>query len=84
MQNTTEKISKALGVDETSVVLSLYGSVLDEDLALGEPIDQGNKVMDWKAVMQLHNAVRNENWHPNILALNESNCMILFSQKRII
>src|SRR4030065_1205236 len=72
MENMTENIGKALGVEETSKVLSLYGSVADEDLASGAPLDQDNKVMDWNAGLNIHNAVRGEKRRPNALVLNET------------
>lgn len=72
MENIVEKVSKALGEEETNKVLSLYGSVVDEDLAGGAPINQGNKVMDWNAVLKLHGAVRSENQRPNVLVMHET------------
>jgi hypothetical protein len=36
-----KRVEGALGVDETSRVLSLYGGVADADLAWVAPIDQG-------------------------------------------
>jgi hypothetical protein len=45
LEKIVEKISKALGVDETNCVVYPYGSIADADLAGGAPIDQGNKIM---------------------------------------
>jgi HK97 family phage major capsid protein len=84
MENVVEKISKALGEEETSKVLSLYGSVADEDLASGTPIDQGNKVMDWKAVIKLYDAVRGVNQRPNVLVMHETQLHQLLDDNKFI
>lgn len=63
---------RVLGEEETRKVLSLYGSVADGDLAGGASLDQGGEVMDWRAVMRLYDAVRGENWRPNVLVLHET------------
>ena len=84
MENMTEKIGKALGVEETSKVLSLYGSVADEDLASGAPLDQDDKVMDWNAVLKLHSAVRGEKWRPTVLVLNETQLSQLLCDNKFI
>jgi HK97 family phage major capsid protein len=64
------RLSRALAENETRAVLSLYDSVLDEDLAGGAPIDQEGKIMDWNAVLKLHNRLRGENIRPKVLVLN--------------
>jgi len=84
MQNAVEKVGRALGVEETSKVVGLYGSVEDEDLAGGEALDQGGKVMDWNAVMKLHDAVRGENWRPNVLFLNNTQLSQLLLDNKFI
>jgi len=84
MENTAEKIGMALGVEETSKVLSLYGSVADEDLASGGPLDQGGEVIDWDAILKLRSAVRGEKWRPNVLVLHETQLhQLLFDDKFI-
>ena len=72
MASIVENVGRALGEEETRIVLSLYGSIEDGDLAGGAPIDLGGEVMDWKAVLRLHDAVRGENWRPNVLILHET------------
>lgn len=84
MDNFIEKIGKAIGEAETTKVLSLYGSVPDEDLAGGASLDQGNKVMDWNAVLKLHNALRGENQRPNLLILHETQLHQLLDDNKFI
>lgn len=84
MENIVEKVSKALGEEETTKVLSLYGSVADEDLAGGAPIDQGNKVMDWKAVIRLHDTLRGVNQRPNVLVMHEIQLHQLLDDNKFI
>ena len=84
MENFTEKVSKAIGEEETARVLSLYGSIADEDLACGAPIDQENKAMDWNAVLKLHDAVRRENQRPNRLIMHETQLHQLLDDNKFI
>lgn len=84
MENLAEKVSKAIGEEETEKVLSLYESVADEDLASGATIDQGNNVMDWNAVLKLHNALRSENQRPNLLILHETQLHQLLDDNKFI
>jgi len=72
MDNMVEKVGRILGENETNRILSLYGAIADADLAGGAPIAQGNAVMDWAAVLKLHNAVRGENWRPTVLVVHET------------
>ena len=57
MENMVDNVGRALGEEETSFVLSLYGGIAEGDLAGGAPIDQGGKVMNWKADIE-HGLVR--------------------------
>lgn len=84
MENTAEKIGMALGVEETSKVLSLYGSVADGDLASGGPLNQGGEVMDWDSVLRLRSAVRGEKWRPNVLVLHETQLHQLLEDNKFI
>lgn len=84
MDNMVEKIGRALGEEETSKVLSLYGSIADEDLAGGEPIDQGGEVMDWTAVLKLHDTVRGENWRPTVLVVHETQLHQLLNDDKFV
>ena len=84
IDNIKQRIASALALDETETVLNLYGEVADNDLAGGEALDQGNKVMDWNAVMKLHNAVKSENWKPTVLVLNNTQLSQLLIDNRFI
>jgi hypothetical protein len=42
MDNMAEKVGRALGEEETNRVIALYAAIADEDLAGGDPIDQGS------------------------------------------
>jgi hypothetical protein len=84
IDNIKQRIASALALDETEAVLELYGEVADDDLAGGEALDQGNKAMDWNAVMKLHNAVRSENWKPTVLVLNNTQLSQLLLDNRFI
>ena len=84
IDNIKLRISNALALDETKAVLNLYGGIEDEDLAGGAPIDQGNKLMDWNAVMKLHNTVKGENWKPSVLVLNNTQLSQLLLDNRFI
>lgn len=84
MNSMVDKVGRALGEEETSQILGLYGSVADEDLAGGEPLDQDGAVMDWEAVVNLHNALRSENWKPTVLAVNETQLHQLLSDDKFI
>lgn len=84
MDNMVEKVGRALGEKETEKILSLYGGIADGDLAGGAPIAQGNAVMDWAAVLKLHNAVRGENWWPTVLVVHETQLHQLLSDDKFI
>ena len=84
MENVIERIGKALAEDETSRVLSLYGSVAAVDLAGGEVIDQGNEMMNWNAVLKLRTAVRSENWKPKVLVMHETQLHQLLLDNKFI
>jgi hypothetical protein len=84
MENAVEKVGRALGVEETSKVIAAYGSVDEADLACGEALDQGGKAMNWNAVGRLHDAVREENWRPNVLVLNTTQMSQLLLDNKFI
>jgi hypothetical protein len=70
IENIEMRISKALAVDETQAVVDLYGCIANADLAGGAPLNGGGDVMDWDAVLALHNRLKGENWRPRVLVLN--------------
>jgi HK97 family phage major capsid protein len=84
MDNMAEKVGRALGEEETNRVIALYAAIADEDLAGGEPIDQGSAAMNWSGLVKLHNAVRAENWRPTVLAVNEVQLHQLLTDDKFI
>lgn len=84
MDNMTEKVGRALGEEETSRILALYGAIADADLAGGAPINQGGAAMNWNGLVKLHNAVRSENWRPTVLAVNEVQLHQLLTDDKFI
>jgi hypothetical protein len=84
MDNMVEKVGRALGEEETSKIIALYGAVADADLAGGAPINQGGAAMNWNGLVKLHNAVRSENWKPTVLAVNEVQLHQLLTDDKFI
>jgi hypothetical protein len=84
MDKMVEKVGRALGEEETSRIISLYGAIADADLAGGAPISQGSAAMNWAGVVKLHNAVRAENWKPTVLAVNETQLHQLLNDDKFI
>jgi len=84
MDNMVEKVGRALGEAETNKILSLYGSIADADLAGGAPINGGGAALTWSGLLKLHNAVRGENWRPNVLVLNETQLHQLLNDDKFI
>jgi HK97 family phage major capsid protein len=84
MNMMVDKVGRALGEEETNRIIALYGSIADADLASGDALDQDRAVMDWEAVVNLHNAVRTENWRPTILAVNETQLHQLLTDDKFI
>ncbi|MBN1244787.1 hypothetical protein JXA31_04260 [Candidatus Bathyarchaeota archaeon] len=84
MDSMAEKVGRALGEEETNRIIALYAAIADEDLAGGEPIDQGGAAMNWNGLVKLHDTVRAENWRPTVLALNETQLHQLFTDDKFI
>jgi HK97 family phage major capsid protein len=84
MDNMAEKVGRALGEEETNRIIALYGAIADADLAGGAPIDQGGAAMNWNGLVKLHNAIRDENWRPTVLALNETQLHQLLTDDKFI
>jgi HK97 family phage major capsid protein len=84
MNTMVDKVGRALGEEETNRIIGLYTDIADEDLASGDTLDQDDAVMDWEAVVNLHNAVRSENWRPTVLAVNETQLHQLLSDDKFI
>jgi HK97 family phage major capsid protein len=84
MDNMVEKVGRALGEQETTKILDLYGAIAAGDLAGGAVIAQGSAVMDWAAVLKLHNQVRGENWRPTVLVVHEMQLHQLLNDDKFI
>ncbi len=84
MNSMVEKVGRALGEEETNRIIALYGAVADADLAGGAPVNQGAAAIDWAGVVDLHNALRSENWRPNVLAVNETQLHQLLNDDKFI
>jgi HK97 family phage major capsid protein len=84
LNSMVDRVGRTLGEEETNRIISLYGEVADADLAGGDALDQDSAVMDWEAVVNLHNALRAENWKPTVLALNETQLHQLLCDDKFI
>jgi HK97 family phage major capsid protein len=84
MDNMVQKVGRALGLNETQAIIALYGAVADADLAGGAPINGGNAVLSWAGLLQLHDAVRNENWRPTVLAVSETQLHQLLNDDKFV
>ena len=84
MDSMVEKVGRALGEAETQKILDLYGSIADADLAGGAPINGNGQALSWSGVLKLHNAVRSENWRPNVLVLHETQLHQLLADDKFI
>jgi len=84
MDNMVEKVGRGLGEKETTTILALYAAIVNADLAGGAPIAQGDAVMDWAAILKLHNAVRGENWRPTVLVVHETQLHQLLNDDKFI
>jgi len=84
MDNMVEKVGRALGEAETQKILDLYGSIANADLAGGTPINGGGVALSWSGLLKLHNAVRNENWKPDVLVLHETQLHQLLNDDKFI
>ncbi len=84
MDSMVEKVGRALGEEETSTVMTLYGAVADTDLAGGAPINQSNAAMNWNGLVKLHDAVVKQNWRPTVLAVNETQLHQLLTDDKFI
>jgi HK97 family phage major capsid protein len=84
MDNMIEKVGRALGENETTKILALYGAIADADLAGGAPIAGGGAALSWNGLLKLHNAVRGENWRPTVLAVHETQLHQLLNDDKFI
>jgi HK97 family phage major capsid protein len=84
MDNMVEKVGRALGEAETQKILDLYNNIANADLAGGAPINGGGVALSWSGLLKLHNAVRNENWRPDVLVLHETQLHQLLNDDKFI
>ena len=84
MDNMVQKVGRALGLQETNDIIALYGAIADADLAGGAPINGNNAVLSWSGLLSLHNAVRNQNWRPTVLAISETQLHQLLNDDKFI
>ena len=74
----------ALGEEETNRIIALYEAITDDDLAGGDALYQDGAAMGWEGLVNLHNALRAENWKPTVLAVNETQLHQLLSDDKFI
>jgi len=84
MDNMVTKVGRALGLQETNDIIALYGAIADADLAGGAPINGNNAVLSWSGLLSLHNAVKNENWRPTVLAVSETQLHQLLNDDKFV
>ena len=84
MDNMVEKVGRDLGEAETQKILDLYNNIANADLAGGTPINGGGVALNWSGLLKLHNAVRNENWKPDVLVLHETQLHQLLNDDKFI
>ena len=77
-------VGRALGEAETKDILALYAAVQAADLASGAELSASSAVMSWSHLIALHNAVRSENWRPNVLAINELQLHQLLNDEKFV
>ncbi len=84
MNKAVDNVGRALGQRETEAILSLYAAVQAGDLATGAELAGGNAVASWASILALHEAVRRENWRPNVLAVNEMQLHQLLNDDKFV
>ncbi|MEM2816179.1 MAG: phage major capsid protein [Candidatus Bathyarchaeia archaeon] len=84
MDNMVEKVGRALGIIETQKVLDLYNNITGSDLAGGAVLNGNSQALSWNGILALHNAVRGENWKPDMLVLHETQLHQLLADEKFI
>ncbi|MEM2108745.1 MAG: phage major capsid protein [Candidatus Bathyarchaeia archaeon] len=84
MDNMVEKVGRALGEIETQKILDLYGAIAAGDLAGGSALSGGGTALNWQGLLKLHNAVRGENFRPNVLVLHETQLHQLLNDDKFV
>lgn len=84
MNSAADNVGRALGQNETEVVLALYAAVQAGDLATGAELAGGGLAANWTSLLKLHEAVRREHWRPNVLVVNEMQLHQLLNDDRFV
>lgn len=84
MNNMVGKVGRALGIQETTDIIALYAAIAAADLASGAELAGGAAVFSWTKLLELHNAVRGENWKPTVLAINEMQLHQLLNDDKFV
>jgi HK97 family phage major capsid protein len=84
MDNLVQKVGRAIALRETKDIIELYNKIEDNDLAGEAPINADNAVLSWSGLLQLHDAVRNENWRPTVLAVSETQLHQLLNDDKFV
>jgi hypothetical protein len=84
IDNALNKVGIALGQNETEKIIALYAGIAANDLATGAELAGGGAVMSWPQILSLHNAVRNENWRPTVLVINEMQLHQLLNDDKFV
>jgi HK97 family phage major capsid protein len=84
MSKAVDNVGRALGQNETEVILALYAAVQAADLATGAELAGGGLVASWASLLSLHEAVRREHWRPNVLAVNEMQLHQLLNDDKFV
>jgi HK97 family phage major capsid protein len=84
MDNALANVGAALGQDETENIIALYTGITSGDLATGTELSAGNAAMSWAQLLNLHNAVRSQNWRPTVLAINEMQLHQLLNDDKFV
>ena len=70
MERQTEALGKTIALKELELVLNLYDAIESSSLAGGAILDGNSTAMDWNKITELHDAVINEDFSPNVLLLH--------------
>ena len=84
MDTMVGNVGRAIGQNETEIIIALYAAIAAADLAGGAEIAGGGLVLSWAGLLALHNAVRGGNWRPTVLAVNEMQLHQLLNDDKFI
>ena len=84
MDTMVGNVGRAIGQNETEIIIALYAAIAAADLAGGAELAGGGLVLSWAGLLALHNAVRGGNWRPTVLAVNEMQLHQLLNDDKFI